>query len=93
MPNDALTHLESKGVLRFSIAYFLGILILMICAFPFVGHYRAGAIIESVLTTLVLLSAVLAVGGRLRMLIGLILAVPALLGDWFKLFAAASALP
>jgi hypothetical protein len=84
MPNDTLTHLESKGVRRFSIAYFLGILILMICASPFVGHSRAGAIIESVLTTLVLLSAVLAVGGRLRMLIGLILAVPALLGDWLS---------
>jgi hypothetical protein len=54
----------------------------MIFASPFVGNSRGGAIAESVLVTLVLLSAVLAVGGRLRMLIGLILAVPALLGDW-----------
>lgn len=84
MPNDALTYLESKKVLRLSISYFLGILILMIFASPFVGHSRVGAITESVLATLVLLSAVLAVGGPLRMLIGLILAVPALLGDWLS---------
>jgi hypothetical protein len=86
MPNDTLTPLEPKGVLRFSIAYFLTILILMIFASPFVGHSRTGAIIESVLVTLVLLSAVLVVGGRLKMLIGLILAVPALLCDWLSYF-------
>jgi hypothetical protein len=84
MPNDTLAHLESKGVRRFSIAYFLGILVLMIFASPFIGNSRGGAIIESVLETLVLLSAVLAVGVRLKMLIGLILAVPALLGDWLS---------
>jgi hypothetical protein len=84
MPNDMLAHSEFKGVRRFSIAYFLSILVLMIFASPFVGNSRGGAIIESILETLVLLSAVLTVGGRLKMVIGLMLAVPALLADWLS---------
>jgi hypothetical protein len=84
MSNETLARSEFEGIRRFSIAYFLGILVLMIFASPFVGNSRGGAIVESILDTLVLLSAVLAVGGRLKMLIGLILAVPALLGDWLS---------
>ena len=78
--------LSPREFSNFSIAYFLGILILMIFASPFVEHSRIGAIIESVLVTLVLLSAVSIVGGRLRMLIALILMVPALVGHWLSYF-------
>ena len=45
---------------------------------------EGGAIVDSALTTLVLLSAVVAVGGRLKMLIGAVLAMPALFGEWLS---------
>ena len=73
----------SSGVFRFSVAYFLVALVLLYVTLPFVQSVRNGILIEAVLMTLVLLSAVLAVSGRRRALIGaMVFAVPALVEKW-----------
>ena len=55
----------------------------MILGSPFVDQFRGGTLVEAVLMTLVLLSAVLAVGGRLRTLIwAVVLVMPALVTRW-----------
>ena len=73
----------SSGVFRFSVAYFLVALVLLYVTAPFVQSVRNGILIEAVLMTLVLLSAVLAVSGRRRMLAwAMVLAVPALVEKW-----------
>jgi len=47
-----------------------------------VDQFRGGFLVETVLITLVLLSALLAIGGRLRTLVGVVLVAPALVGEW-----------
>jgi hypothetical protein len=73
---------DAKGVFRFSVAYFLCALILNILVSPFVDVFRGGFLVETALITLVLLSALLAIGGRLRTLVGAVLVAPALVGEW-----------
>lgn len=71
------------GVWKFSSVELLGMLILFIFAMPFVEDYSLGKSIEPVLLTLLLISALLAVGGRRRVLIsGLFLLVPAIIFRW-----------
>jgi hypothetical protein len=73
------------GVLRFSTAYFLGALVLMVVAMPFIEPLSAGRLVEAVLFTLVLLSGVLAAGRRRRAFLWAIaLAAPALVGQWVQ---------
>ncbi|MDS4032340.1 MAG: ion channel [Candidatus Contendobacter sp.] len=73
----------SSGVFRFSVAYFLVALVLLYVTAPFVQSVRNGILIEAVLVTLVLLSAVLAVSGRRRTLWWAIgFAVPTLVEKW-----------
>lgn len=73
----------STGAFRFSVAYFLAALVLLYVTAPFVQSMPNGILIEAVLMTLVLLSAVLAVSGRRRTLIGaMMFAVPALVEKW-----------
>ncbi|MDG4596014.1 MAG: potassium channel family protein [Candidatus Contendobacter sp.] len=73
----------SSGVVRFSVAYFLVALVLLYVTAPFVQSVRNGILIEAVLMTLVLLSAVLAVSGRRRTLWwAMVFAVPALVEKW-----------
>jgi hypothetical protein len=71
------------GINRFSVAYFLVALVLMIVAMPFVERLEYGNFLESFLLTLVLVSAVLAVGHRRRVLLwAVMLLSPTLVCKW-----------
>ena len=71
------------GLLRFSTVEFLIALVLMFVASPFVEHMRYGRFVERALMTLVLVSAVLAVGRRRRTLVlAAALVLPPLVGKW-----------
>ncbi len=60
----------------------LGLVLVLVSA-PFVQSTSHGPLVEAILMTLVLLSAVLAVGGRHRMLaVGGVLAAPAFVTHW-----------
>ena len=85
------TLFRAKGIFRFPVAYLLCALVLMMIGSPFGNQFRGGTLVEAVLMTLVLLSAVLALGGRLRTLIGAVLAMSALFRRMVKLLAARSA--
>jgi hypothetical protein len=75
-----------EGLYRYSMAFFLGALTLMIIVSPFIERFEDG-LIEAVLLTLVLSSAVLAVGGRrIAFIWGSMLSVPALAGKWVNYF-------
>src|SRR6266700_3257473 len=81
---------ESSRVLRlrrFSMVQLLIALALLIFFAPFVEAIKGGALIVSVLLSLVLLSAVLAVASRRRTLtVALLLAIPAVAGRWINHF-------
>jgi hypothetical protein len=51
---------------------------------PFVDQFPGGFLVATVLITLVFLSALLAIGGRLRTVVGIVLVAPALLGEWLS---------
>lgn len=69
---------------RFSAIELLVALAVLLVTFPFVEQLPIGALIESILFTLVLVSAVLAVSARRRtLIIAAFLAVPTLVGRWF----------
>src|SRR5258708_5575700 len=71
------------GVNRFSAVQFLVTLAFLLVTEPFVEQMRHGRFIESALLTLVLLSAVLAIGASRRTLIwAVVLVTPAILGRW-----------
>jgi voltage-gated potassium channel Kch len=73
----------TEGVRRYSVMHFLVVLVLLLVTIPFVDELTNGNLIEAALLTLVLLSAVLAVGGRRRTLLAAILLVtPALIATW-----------
>jgi hypothetical protein len=75
------------GVFRFSVASFLAALVLLIFVAPFMQMVPGGRMIETGLLTLVLVSAVLAVGHQRRMLmIAALLVTPAVLGRWIHHF-------
>ena len=58
-----------QGVIRFSVVYFLVALVLMFITVPFILELPHGKLVEALLITVVLLSAVLAVGGSRRNLL------------------------
>jgi hypothetical protein len=63
--------------------HFLIALVVLLVVIPFVDQFANGELIEAALITLVLLTAVLAVGGRRRTLLAAALLVtPALVGVW-----------
>jgi voltage-gated potassium channel len=71
--------------LRYSALELLLALGLLFVSAPFVEDLPRGDLIEGVLLTLVMVSAVLAVGGRRKVLIvALVLLVPALAGKWLN---------
>jgi hypothetical protein len=75
------------GVRRFSMVLLLIALALLIFFVPFVEEIKGGDLIVSVLLSLVLLSAVLAVASRGRTLtVALLLAIPAVVGRWVNHF-------
>ena len=72
---------------RFSTVELLIALALLFLLFPFVEEVKGGDLIVSLLLSLVLLSAVLAVASRGRTLIvALLLAIPAIVGRWISHF-------
>src|SRR5450755_1243590 len=71
------------GLRHFSAREFLIVLVAMFVALPFMENLAFGDAIDSILIMLVLVSGVLAVGGRRRTLaIALALAIPAVVGKW-----------
>jgi hypothetical protein len=78
------TQSRPKPVFRFSVCYFLGALVLNIFISPFVDRLRSGALIEAMLITLILLSAVLSIAGEKRALVGVVLVAPAAIGEWLN---------
>ena len=71
------------GRLRFSAVELLAALVLLFLATPFVEDLPQGDLVEAALVTLVMVLAVLAVGGRRRTLIfALLLLAPTLVGKW-----------
>jgi hypothetical protein len=76
---------RKSRIRRFSAVELLIALGLLFFLFPFVEELRGGDLIVSVLFSLVLLAAILAVADRKRvLLIALVLAVPALGGRWIN---------
>lgn len=72
---------------RFSTIELLCAITALFVIFPFVEPLRSGALIESILLTIVLISAVLAVASRKRVLVvAAVLALPTLLARWFHHF-------
>src|SRR2546421_9971378 len=72
---------------RFSAVELLIALALLFFFFPFVEEVKGGDIIVSILLSLVLLCAVLAVADRKRVLvIGIAIAIPAIAGRWISHF-------
>ena len=78
--------LETGGEMhRFSCAYFLAALVLMLVTMPFLEQFPGGSLIGTLAMTLVLMSAVLAVGRRRSTLVwAVMLVVPALLAKWVE---------
>ena len=77
----------SPATRRFSAIELLIALVAMFASFPFLERLRLGPLVESVLLTIVLLSAVLAIAGRGTVLVvALILAVPPLTCRWVNHF-------
>lgn len=71
------------GVFRFSMAGFLGSLLILLVTQPLVMHLKNATVVEAVVLTLVLLSAVQAVGHSHRVLVwSAILSSPAVIGRW-----------
>jgi hypothetical protein len=69
------------GLFGFSMAQFLVALVLLLVSYPFIVELKHGAVIENVLMMIILISAVLAVGGR-SWVLTIVLAIPALAGPW-----------
>lgn len=84
---DGTTGVASVGVRRLSVVRFLFALVILLVLLPFTEQIPNGELIESVLLTLVLLSAVAAVGGRRRTLIAAaVLVTPAVICKWVDHF-------
>lgn len=73
-------HQVTSGLFRFSVTQFLVLLILVLVAKPFLSQFHRGEVIVSASMTVVLISAVLAVGGGGRLLVFTILLVLPALG-------------
>lgn len=79
--------LRRIGLHRYSTAEFLITLLLLLIGIPFVEQFDQDKHIETILMTLVLVSGVLAVGGRRRTLVlAVVLMLPALAGKWINHF-------
>lgn len=77
------------GVLRHSMAWCLGALVALIVTSPFVQELQNFRSIEAVLVSVVLMTAVLAVGGRRKTFaVAVVLVVPTVVGRWVLHFRA-----
>ena len=83
--NDTLQFERSPFLRRFSAIELLVALTALFVSFPFIESLPSGALIESILLTVVLVSALLAIATRRRILIvAALLALPALIGRWLN---------
>ncbi|HEX3146689.1 MAG TPA: hypothetical protein VHR66_01220 [Gemmataceae bacterium] len=72
-----------EGFRRLSVRHFLVAEILLLVVVPFVDQLPRGELIESALFTLVLFMAMMAIGGRRKLLLtAAVLIAPAVLGRW-----------
>jgi voltage-gated potassium channel len=79
------THPARNGIKRFSAVQFLIAIVMLFISFPFLDDLRFGEIIESILMTVVMVSGVMVVAGRRRVLwIALIIVVPVLVAKWLS---------
>jgi len=75
------------GLLRHSVAWFLGTLVFMFTTAPFIENLPNGSLMDAVLLTVVLGAAVLAVGGRRRtLLLASVLVAPVVGARWLHHF-------
>jgi Ion channel len=74
-------HQAKAGLFHFAMPQFLVGLILLLVSYPFIVELVHGEVIEDVLMMIILISAVLAVGGR-SWVLSIILVIPALAGPW-----------
>lgn len=75
--------IERLGTFRYSAIELLGALIVLFAITPFVELFPHGDLVEAALLTLVMVSAVLAVGGRSKTLgVALLLVIPAVTARW-----------
>jgi hypothetical protein len=73
------------GMWRFSTVKLLVALVLLIVMTPFFEEFALGDLIEALMITLVLVAAVLAIGGKRSVLIAAaLLLVPAIVGKWLS---------
>jgi len=80
-------HQRRRWLRRFSAVELLIAIVLLIVVSPFVGQLPGGASIDAVLMTVVLLSAVLAIGERVRTLrLAALLVAPAVVARWLHHF-------
>ena len=87
LPSSVTALAPAPGAARHSAVKLLVALGFLFVSAPFVQDLSQGELIESVLLTLVMVFAVLAVGGSRRTrLIALVLLVPALAGKWINHF-------
>lgn len=91
MPQPMIHHRLSAawpvrlGVRRYSAAHLLGALALMVISAPFIERLPQGDLIGVLVASVVLLSSVLAVGGRRRTLVwSVVLVTPALIANWIS---------
>jgi Ion channel len=71
------------GLFRFTMRQFLAALIILVVTYPFIIDLDNGELIENILMMVLLISAVLVVGGRSRIL-AIVLVIPALTGSWLN---------
>ena len=73
------------GLYRHSVAWFLASLTLLFIAAPFIQNLQNGHYLGSIIVTLVLIAAVMAVGGRRRSFaVACVLAIPVMIGWWLQ---------
>jgi hypothetical protein len=76
-----------SGLLHHSVAWFLGALVCLFVATPFIEELEYGRYMEATLLTVVLTAAVLAVGARQRTLaLACVLVAPAIIARWIHHF-------
>ena len=84
---QSLKPVPKLGMRRFSAVELLIALALLFVSFPFVEEVKGGDIIVSILLSLVLISAVLAVSNRRSTLVvAVLLVIPAIVGRWINHF-------
>jgi len=82
---ESVKPVPKLGMRRFSTVELLIALALLFFLFPFVEEVKGGELIVSILFSLVLLAAILAVADRKRVLLtALVLAIPAIGGRWIN---------